>query len=158
MKCPFCGNLEDRVVDSRVSPDYTSIRRRRECLSCGKRFTTRERVEMTPLVVIKKDGKREFFQREKLKAGIMKACEKRPISMEKIEELVEKISTEMRNRFYVEVPSQEIGGAVMKGLYELDKVAYVRFASVYREFKDVGDFLREVKDIEKGGRDGNGRK
>jgi len=146
------------VVDSRTGPDATSIRRRRECLNCGKRFTTRERVEMTPLMVIKKDGKREYFQRDKLKAGIMKACEKRPLSMEKVEELVEKIFTEMRNRFYVEVPSQEIGGAVMRGLYDLDKVAYVRFASVYREFKDVGDFLREVKDIEKGGRDGNGRR
>ncbi len=146
------------MVDSRTGPDATSIRRRRECLNCGKRFTTRERVEMTPLMVIKKDGKREYFQRDKLKAGIMKACEKRPLSMEKVEELVEKIFTEMRNRFYVEVPSQEIGGAVMRGLYDLDKVAYVRFASVYREFKDVGDFLREVKDIEKGGRDGNGRR
>jgi len=146
------------VVDSRTGPDFTSIRRRRECLHCGKRFTTRERVEMTPLMVIKKDGKREPFQRDKLKAGIMKACEKRPLSMEKIEGLVEKISTEMRNRFYVEVPSQEIGGAVMRGLYDLDKVAYVRFASVYREFEDVGDFLKEVKDIEKGGRDGNRRR
>jgi len=152
MKCPFCGALDNRVIDTRLSKEGTSIRRRRECFACGRRFTTRERVEMAPLMVIKKDGKREPFQREKLREGIIKACQKRPISMETIEEIVEKITNEMRNRFYIEVPSREIGEAVMRELYGLDKVAYVRFASVYREFRDVTDFLKEVRDLEKGGR------
>ncbi len=119
-------------------------------MTCGRRFTTRERVEMSPLIVIKKDGKREPFQREKLREGILKACEKRPISMDTVEEIVEKVTSEMRNRFYVEVPSREIGEAVMRELKELDQVAYVRFASVYREFRDLNDFLREVRDLKKG--------
>ena len=147
MKCPFCGHQEDKVVDSRSSSDGVSIRRRRECLSCGKRFTTYEHIEEQPLMVVKKDGRREAFDRHKLLAGLVKACEKRPVSMDGLEELVDEVERELSQQFEREVPSREIGERVMKRLHSLDPVAYVRFASVYREFKDVEQFMRELKDL-----------
>ena len=147
MKCPFCGHQEDKVVDSRASSDGSSIRRRRECLGCGKRFTTYEHVEEQPLMVVKKDGRREPFDRHKLLGGLVKACEKRPISMDQIEELVDVIEREVSANFEREVSSRQIGERVMKRLHGLDPVAYVRFASVYREFKDVEQFMRELKYI-----------
>ena len=147
MKCPFCGHQEDKVVDSRASSDGDAIRRRRECLSCGKRFTTYEHVEAQPLMVIKKDGRREPFDRQKLLAGLIKACEKRPVSMDDLERLVDELERELSQHFEREAPSREVGERVMKRLHTLDPVAYVRFASVYREFKDVEQFMRELKDL-----------
>ena len=147
MKCPFCGHQEDKVVDSRASSDELSIRRRRECLACGRRFTTYEHVEEQPLMVIKKDGRRERFDRHKLLAGLVKACEKRPVSMDQLEQLVDELERELSQQFEREVPSREVGERVMKKLHTLDPVAYVRFASVYREFKDVEQFMRELKDL-----------
>ena len=147
MKCPFCGHHEDKVVDSRASSDGDAIRRRRECLSCGKRFTTYEHVEEQPLMVVKKDGRREPFDRHKLLAGLVKACEKRPVSMDDLERLVDELERELSQQFEREVPSREVGERVMKKLHALDPVAYVRFASVYREFKDVEQFMRELKDL-----------
>ena len=147
MKCPFCGHEEDKVVDSRASSDGTSIRRRRECLGCAKRFTTYEHVEEQPLMVIKKDGRREPFDRHKVLAGLVKACEKRPVSKDDLEGLVEALERELSQQFEREVPSREVGERVMKRLHALDPVAYVRFASVYREFKDVEQFMRELKDL-----------
>ena len=147
MKSPFCGHQEDKVVDSRSSGDGMSIRRRRECLQCAKRFTTYEHVEGQPLMIIKKDGRREPFDRHKLLAGLVKACEKRPVSMEALERLVDELERELSQQFEQEVSSREIGEGVMKRLHALDPVAYVRFASVYREFKDVEQFMRELKDL-----------
>jgi len=147
MKCPFCGHQEDKVVDSRASSDGASIRRRRECLGCQKRFTTYEHVEEQPLMVIKKDGRREPFDRHKLLAGLVKACEKRPVSMDQLEQLVDELERELSQHFEREVPSRDVGERVMKRLHALDPVAYVRFASVYREFKDVEQFLRELKEL-----------
>ena len=147
MKCPFCGHQEDKVVDSRASSDGRSIRRRRECLSCGKRFTTYEQVEEQPLMVIKKDGRREPFDRHKVLAGLVKACEKRPVSMDDLERLVDELERELSQQFEREVPSREIGKRLMPRLHRLDPVAYVRFASVYREFKDVEQFMRELKEL-----------
>ena len=147
MKCPFCGHEEDKVVDSRASSDERSIRRRRECLACGKRYTTYEHVEGQPLMVIKKDGRREPFDRHKLLAGLVKACEKRPVSMDDLERLVDDLERELSQQFEREVPSRDIGERVMPRLHRLDPVAYVRFASVYREFKDVEQFMRELKDL-----------
>ena len=147
MKCPFCGYEEDKVVDSRTSTDGSAIRRRRECLKCVKRFTTYEHVEEQPLMVIKKDGRREPFDRHKLLGGLVKACEKRPVSMDDLEHMVDEVERELSQQFEREAPSREIGERVMKRLHELDPVAYVRFASVYREFKDVEQFMRELKDI-----------
>jgi len=147
MKCPFCGHVEDKVVDSRGSHDGVSIRRRRECLKCGKRFTTYEQVEEQPLMVIKKDGRREPFDRHKLLAGLVKACEKRPVGMDDLEGLVDELERELSQQFEREAPSREIGERVMRRLHALDPVAYVRFASVYREFKDVEQFMRELKDL-----------
>jgi len=147
VKCPFCGHQEDKVVDSRASSDGVSIRRRRECLSCGKRFTTYEHVEEQPLMIIKKDGRREPFDRQKLLAGLVKACEKRPVSMDDLEQLVDELERELSQQFEREAPSREVGERVMKKLHALDPVAYVRFASVYREFKDVEQFMRELKDL-----------
>jgi len=135
------------VVDSRGSGDGVSIRRRRECLGCGKRFTTYEHVEEQPLMIVKKDGRREPFDRHKLLAGLVKACEKRPVSMDDLERLVDELERELSQHFEREVPSREVGERVMKRLHALDPVAYVRFASVYREFKDVEQFLRELKDL-----------
>jgi transcriptional repressor NrdR len=147
MKCPFCGHEEDKVVDSRASSEGASIRRRRECLNCQKRFTTYEHVEEQPLMVVKKDGRREPFDRHKLLAGLVKACEKRPVSMDQLEHLVDNLERELSQAFEREVPSREVGERVMKSLHALDPVAYVRFASVYREFKDVEQFMRELKDL-----------
>ncbi len=147
MKCPHCGFNEDKVVDSREIRDGVSIRRRRECKRCGKRFTTYERIEKFPLMVIKKDGRREEFDREKLFSGLRKACEKRPISIDRIEQIVERIEFYLNNQSIKEVPTSKIGEMVMEELKKLDKVAYIRFASVYREFQDVGEFFDELKKI-----------
>ena len=145
MRCPYCGNRKDSVIDSRVSKNASSVRRRRECLKCKRRFTTYEYVERIPLMVIKKDGRREPFDREKLMGGILKACEKRPVSIERIERLVDDIERKLEKKYDQEVKSKEIGELVMNNLHELDEIAYVRFASVYRQFKDVNQFVREIK-------------
>ncbi len=147
MKCPFCANGENRVIDSRISKDGNAIRRRRECLACEKRFTTYEFVEEVLPVVVKKDGRREVFDRKKILAGIKKACEKRPISTDAIETLVENIEQACQEFQGKEIPSSMVGEKVMKELQNLDGVAYVRFASVYRQFRDVGEFLEELKDF-----------
>ncbi len=144
MKCPYCGTIEDKVIDSRMSGEGLNIRRRRECLKCGKRFTTYEYVEKAPMMIIKRDGTRKRFDREKIKAGLMKACEKRPVSMEKIEQIVEEIERGIQKKADQEVKSTVIGNMVMEQLYDLDEVAYVRFASVYRRFKDVSHFMKEL--------------
>ncbi|MCI5504577.1 MAG: transcriptional regulator NrdR [Eubacterium sp.] len=145
MKCPFCGMDNTRVIDSRPADDNCSIRRRRQCDECGKRFTTYEKVETIPLSVIKKDRTREPYDRNKMMAGIRRACHKRPISVEKIEEMVNKIENDIFNLEYKEIESKVIGEIVMERLKSLEQVAYVRFASVYREFKDVNTFMSELK-------------
>lgn len=145
MKCPFCGSIRDRVIDSRTSKDGGSIRRRRECLSCGKRFTSYETVEEMIPMVIKKDGRRESFDRAKILGGLKKACEKRPISINDLESVVDSIEKKLVNMGTKEIPSSWIGEEVMSSLREMDKVAYVRFASVYRQFKDINEFLQEVR-------------
>jgi transcriptional repressor NrdR len=145
MKCPFCSSNEDKVIDSRMSGEGVSIRRRRECLQCGKRFTTYEYVERAPLMVVKRDGTRKRFDREKIKSGIMKACEKRPVSMDRIDEIVDEIERGVQKKAAKEVKSTDLGNMVMEKLYALDEVAYVRFASVYRRFKDVSHFMNELK-------------
>ncbi len=145
MKCPFCGDLEDKVIDSRSSKDGYSIRRRRECISCKKRFTTHEKIEETLPAIIKKDGRREPFDRDKILSGITKACQKRPISTETIEAAVDRIEREVQERGLKEIKSSELGERIMKELHDLDDVAYVRFASVYRSFKDISEFMAEVK-------------
>ena len=145
MKCPYCGIPDTRVVDSRPVDDNSSIRRRRVCDDCGKRFTSYERVETVPLVVIKKDKTREIFDRSKIEAGLIRACHKRPVSAQQIRELVDAVESEVISRGEREIPSTEIGEMVMSGVKELDPVAYVRFASVYREFKDVDSFMDELK-------------
>lgn len=145
MKCPYCGNLDTRVIDSRPADDNNSIRRRRSCDECGKRFTTYEKVETIPLIVIKKDNNREAFDRSKIEAGVLRACYKRPVSAEDIKRTVDEIELEVVNREEKEIPSNLIGEIVMDKLKLLDPVAYVRFASVYREFKDVNTFMDELK-------------
>lgn len=147
MKCPFCQYDEDRVIDSRLSKDGSAIRRRRECLGCGKRFTTYEVVEDVMPLVVKKDGRREPFDRMKIKMGLMKACEKRPISVDEIEGIVERVERACQDTPGREVSTSFIGERVMEELRHLDGVAYVRFASVYREFRDVSDFMEELKDF-----------
>lgn len=147
MKCPFCGFIEDKVIDSRLSQDGSTTRRRRECLQCSKRFTTYERVEETLPLVIKKDGTREVFDRAKIRSGILKACEKRPVSMEDIEKTVDRLEMRFLDSGEREIPSTVIGEAVMDELKRLDEVAYVRFASVYREFRDIDEFMKELKDL-----------
>jgi transcriptional repressor NrdR len=147
MKCPACRDLNNRVIDSRLGKDGDVIRRRRECEKCGRRFTTYERVEEYLPAVIKKDGRREPFDRMKIVAGLTKACEKRPVSVEQIEETVDRIERKLLDRGEREVPSSVIGEAVVQALYDLDKVAYVRFASVYRSFQDIGEFMRELADL-----------
>jgi transcriptional repressor NrdR len=144
MKCPFCSNGENKVIDSRISKEGNAIRRRRECLSCGKRFTTYEYVEEVLPVVVKKDGRRESFERDKILAGIKKACEKRPISMDRIDGIVDRIEQACQETQQKEISTAEIGEKVMEELHRLDEVAYVRFASVYRQFKDAGDFFEEL--------------
>ncbi|MBI1869771.1 MAG: transcriptional repressor NrdR [Chlamydiae bacterium] len=150
MKCPFCAHLEDRVVDSRESGEGFSIRRRRECLSCQRRFTTYEKIEEIPLKVIKKDDTREDYDRRKILSGMLKACEKRPISVEQIEGMVDEIERAIEKGHEQEVSSKEIGELVMEKLHHIDEVAYVRFASVYRQFKDVNEFMEVIKKLLKG--------
>jgi transcriptional repressor NrdR len=147
MKCPFCAHSESKVIDSRISKDGDAIRRRRECLGCGRRFTTYEFVEDVLPIVVKKDGRREPFDRTKIRAGIKKACEKRPISTDAIETVVNHVEQACQEFQDKEVPSSAIGERIMKELQTLDGVAYVRFASVYRQFRDVGDFVEELKDL-----------
>ncbi len=145
MKCRYCSSTESKVVDSRPTDDGTSIRRRRECINCGKRFTTYEKIEEIPIMVIKKDGRREPFDSEKILAGVRKACEKRPVSLTDQESLVDDVVREVFNSLEQEVKSETIGEFVMQRLKTLDEVAYVRFASVYRQFKDINTFMNEVK-------------
>lgn len=147
MKCPFCSSNEDRVIDSRSSNEDRSVRRRRECIKCKKRFTTYEYIEEVPLMVIKKDGRREAFDRNKIISGILKACEKRPVSMERVEAVVDKVEKELQKSFDKEVKAPIVGELVMEHLQKLDEVAYVRFASVYRQFKDINHFMKELKDL-----------
>lgn len=151
MKCPFCGGHDDRVVDSREASGGEAIRRRRECVSCGRRFTSYERIEEVPAMVIKKDGRRELFDPQKLLAGLLRACEKRPVSRRDLEGVVERVATLVSDAPDREIPTDAIGQTVVEALRDLDQVAYVRFASVYREFQDVEEFLREVTElVEKG--------
>lgn len=147
MKCPYCGNLDNKVIDSRMTKEGSSVRRRRECLDCKRRFTTYERVEHLPLVLIKKDGRRETFARTKVLSGMQKACEKRNISINTLEEFVDELERELQELGEKELPSSVVGERVMTKLHELDAVAYVRFASVYREFKDIDDFMSELKEL-----------
>lgn len=147
MHCPFCGCLDSKVIDSRASEEGNAIRRRRECLACQKRFTTYERVEEVPLIVIKKDGRREPFDRSKVLNGLVKACEKRPVSYATLEKLVNTVERELRNRMEQEIASSVVGELIMEGLRDIDEVAYVRFASVYRQFKDLGDLMRELQNL-----------
>jgi transcriptional repressor NrdR len=147
MRCPFCAHIEDKVVDSREAKDGDSIRRRRECLSCGRRFTSYERIDEIPYMVVKKGGQRELFERNKVLAGLLRACEKRPISMGQLEEIVDDIEKSVQDSTDRELPTNEIGKLIMSRLKSLDKVAYVRFASVYLEFEDVSEFMTELKDL-----------
>ena len=147
MKCRYCLGTESKVVDSRPTDDGTSIRRRRECISCGKRFTTYEKVEEIPIMVVKKDGRRETFDSGKILSGIRKACEKRPVSAASQDKLVDEVTREVFNTLEQEVTSEFVGQLVMDGLKELDEVSYVRFASVYRQFKDINTFLAELKKL-----------
>lgn len=147
MKCPYCGHPDSRVVDSRATDEGSAIRRRRECVSCERRFTTYEVVDEVPLMVVKKDGRREPFNRNKILTGLMKACQKRPVPMSVLEEITSDVERELRGRLEREVSSREIGEMVIRRLRDLDKVAYVRFASVYREFKDIDTFMDELKKL-----------
>ena len=145
MKCPFCENQDTKVIDSRPADDNRSIRRRRECEECGNRFTTYEKIETIPLIIIKKDNNRETYDRAKIEAGVLRACHKRPISVNQINQLIDEVETEIFNMEEKEIPSAIIGEIVMNKLKDLEAVAYVRFASVYREFKDVNTFMNELK-------------
>ena len=147
MKCPYCGNSDTRVIDSRPAEEGNSIRRRRSCDACGKRFTTYEKIETIPLIIIKKDNNREAYDRAKIEAGVLRACHKRPVSAQQITTLVDEVENEIFNREEREIPSGTIGELVMNKLKDLDAVAYVRFASVYREFKDVNTFMDELKSV-----------
>ena len=147
MKCPFCSHENTRVIDSRPAEDNNSIRRRRVCDECGKRFTTYEKIETIPLIIIKKDNNREAYDRAKIEAGVLRACHKRPVSAQQITTLVDEVENEIFNREEREIPSGTIGELVMNKLKDLDAVAYVRFASVYREFKDVNTFMDEIKSV-----------
>jgi transcriptional repressor NrdR len=149
MKCPYCAHLGDKVVDSRESKEGDVIRRRRQCLSCSKRFTSRERLEDIEYRVIKKDGNRESFQRQKLIAGLLTACEKRPVSIQQLEEIADRVEAELQERPEREMSTKDIGAKLMQELKQLDQIAYVRFASVYRQFRDVGQFRREVDELQK---------
>ena len=149
MKCLYCGFLDTKVIDSRTNEDVTSIRRRRECPQCGKRFTTFEVYESIPVMVIKKDGKIEPFDREKIRKGMIKACDKRPVTIAEIEKVVDKIEKSIYNSLKQEVTSKEIGEEVMKGLKSLDEVAYVRFASVYKQFTDIDNFIELLHNLKK---------
>ena len=144
MKCPYCGETDNKVIDSRLSKDASVIRRRRECIECSRCFTTYEHIEEVPIMIIKKDGRREVFNREKVRSGVKKACEKRDISMNVIEEFIDELERDLREIGEKEIPASVVGEKIMVKLHELDAVAYVRFASVYREFKDVNDFTVEL--------------
>ena len=147
MKCPFCGELGHKVVDSREGKEGEVIRRRRECLDCGRRFTSYERIDEIPYMVIKKDGTRERFERQKLIAGLLKACEKRPVSVSAVEAVADRVEAAVQERPEKEMSTEEVGSLVMEELKRLDKVAYVRFASVYRHFRDIGEFMTELTDL-----------
>ena len=147
MKCPFCNHLDDKVVDSRAAKIGDTIRRRRECEKCGRRFTTYERIDEIPYMVVKKDGRREKFERQKVLAGLLRACEKRPVAMGKLEQIVNEAETFVAESTERERPTSDVGQLVMNHLKKLDKVAYVRFASVYLDFKDVREFMDELKDL-----------
>ena len=147
MKCPYCSHLGDKVVDSRESREGEVIRRRRECLECGKRFTSYERIDEIPYMVVKKDGTRERFERQKLIGGLLKACEKRPVTVASLEGVADRVEATLQERPEKEIATAEIGAFVMEELKKLDKVAYVRFASVYRHFRDIGEFMSELKDL-----------
>lgn len=147
MKCPYCGEVDNKVIDSRLSKDASVIRRRRECIDCTRRFTTYEHIEEVPIMIIKKDGRREVFSREKVRSGVKKACEKRNISMNVIEEFIDDLERDLREIGEKEIPASVVGEKIMLKLHDLDDVAYVRFASVYREFKDVNDFVSELKSL-----------
>ena len=147
MKCPYCGHLQDKVVDSRESREGEVIRRRRECLECGRRFTSYERVDEIPYMVVKKDGRRERFDRQKLIAGLLKPCEKRPVRVNALEAVADRVESALQERPDKEISTTEIGQHVMQELRQLDKVAYVRFASVYRHFRDIGEFMTELEDL-----------
>jgi transcriptional repressor NrdR len=147
MKCPACNHLEDKVVDSRTTKEGEAIRRRRECLKCGKRYTTYEYIEKAPLMVVKKDGGREAYEREKLLTGLIKACEKRPVARGQLEKLVDEVEGATFGRFKHEVHSDELGREIIDRLKAIDEVAYVRFASVYRQFKDINEFMDEIRGI-----------
>ncbi len=147
MKCPYCAHLGDKVVDSRESKEGEVIRRRRECLGCGRRFTSYERIDEIPYMVVKKDGSRERFERQKLIAGLLKACEKRPVTVSALETIADKVEGNLQERPDREIATAEIGQFVMHELKRLDKVAYVRFASVYRHFRDIGEFMSELKGL-----------
>ena len=147
MKCPFCGHLRDKVVDSRESREGEVIRRRRECLACGRRFTSYERMDEIPYMVVKKDGTRERFERPKVIAGMLKACEKRPVSVTDLEAVANRVESTLQERPEKEISTEEVGAFVMQELKALDKVAYVRFASVYRHFRDIGEFMTELRGL-----------
>ncbi len=147
MRCPYCGHDDSKVIDSRPTEEGVAIRRRRECIKCAQRFTTYEKVESLPIVVIKKDKTRELFNREKLLAGLTRACEKRPVETNALDKLVDKIESDLQNTLKREISTKEIGEKVMEGLKDIDEVAYVRFASVYRQFKDVTTFIAEVNKL-----------
>ncbi len=147
MKCPYCGDIDNKVVDSRMTKEGNTVRRRRECLDCARRFTTYERVEQLPVIIVKKDGRRETFDRAKVLVGMQKACEKRNISINTLEEFVDELERELQEMGENEIPASVVGERVMSKLHELDDVAYVRFASVYREFKDINDFMSELKEL-----------
>ena len=145
MRCMYCNCVESKVIDSRSTDDDRTIRRRRECIGCGKRFTTYETIEVNPILVVKSDGNRQAYDSGKIKLGIIKSCEKRPVPIEKIDELAEEITKKVYNSMEQEISSKEIGEMVMEGLKELDEVAYVRYASVYRSFKDISSFMSELQ-------------
>ncbi|MFU8818983.1 MAG: transcriptional regulator NrdR [Desulfurivibrio sp.] len=147
MKCPYCGHLENRVVDSRLNKEYTITRRRRMCDACQRRFTTYERLEVTMPMLVKKDGRREAWDRQKVVEGVKKACEKRPVSSEQIEEFIDGLERELQDLGEREIPVRVVGERVMEGLRRIDEVAYVRFASVYRQFKDLNEFMHELKSM-----------
>jgi len=147
MKCPFCGELDNKVIDSRVSKDGDVIRRRRECIDCSRRFTTYEHIEEIPIMIVKKDGRREIFSREKVRMGMQRACQKLDISMMVIDDFIDDLERDLRETGEKEIPSREVGERVMGKLHSLNDIAYVRFASVYREFKDVNDFVSELKTL-----------
>ena len=147
MKCPFCGHLDDKVVDSRESQEGEVIRRRRECADCGRRFTSYERIDEIPYMVVKKDGTRERFERQKVITGMLKACEKRPVSVAALEAVANRVEATLQERPDKEISAEEVGAFVMDELRTLDKVAYVRFASVYRHFRDIGEFMTELKGL-----------